>query len=227
MKKSFCLLLVVMLTFVITGWAMALENSDVVVADTDLEELPKNVQTQLEVAMMALGLATTDPVSPPAEGEAETVDTAKMEELAERHAFIAWAHYNNIPASRKLQDQVFGQTVKIDETDATLWESIKENLGDLAPEEYRGFLEGIAIPEGLVIDGKANWGQFQKNSSMKPLSLKKTSSSGNGKALGKDKEKEGHGNKGGNKGGNNGGSNNGNGNGNSGGNGGGNGGKNK
>lgn len=246
MKKLVCLMLGILLLGIAAGGAIAVESEpdvtepDGTPAETVPEALPQNVQNQLDIAIMALGLAdtaNTDPTVPPddtavveeeEEEEEETVDPEKMEELAERHAFIAWAHYNHVPASRKLQEEVFGQIVEDPDaetttTPTTVWDGLKETLSTLTPEEYQDFLTGIEVPEGLVNEnGKANWGQYKKAAEMSPLKAQTSLKAARGKALGTDKEKEEHGNKGGNnsdKGGNGGGNGNAGGNGNGGGNG--------
>ncbi len=243
MKKLICLMLGFLLLGLSAGFVMA---------DETTESLPQNVQNQLDIAMMALELAntqeeevvTTDPVDTEETEEAEDLpDPAKMEALAERHAFIAWAHYNHVPASRKLQEEIFDKTVEMERTvteqvevekkdadgntvtDAdgnpvyetvdvesvvtdtmSLWDQVKGQLkaGEI---DYAGILEGIntSVPEvqGLI-NGEVNWGQYKKSPKMNTLMAQSALKTVNGKALGKDKEKEDHGNKGGNNGGNNG-----------------------
>ena len=218
MKKLICLLMGFLLLALSAGCVMAVEAE---VTGTMDDALPQNVQNQLDIAIMALGLANTvtadetvttdDPavVEEEEEEEEETIDPEKMEELAERHAFIAWAHYNHLPASRKLQDEVFGQIVENPDTDpTTVWDSLKANLGTLAPEDYQTFLNSIDVPQGLVVNGKANWGQYKKSPKVNTLLAQTALKASKGKALGKDKDKEDHGSKGGdngNKGGNGGG----------------------
>ncbi len=255
MKKSICLLMGFLLLTLTAGCVMAVEAE---VTDTVNDALPQNVQNQLDIAMMALELAnteeeavTTDPVDPVVTEETEETeeaedlpDPAKMEDLAERHAFIAWAHYNHVPASRKLQEEIFNKTVEVERTvteqvevekkDAdgntvkdsdgnpvyetvdvesvvtdtmSLWDQVKGQLkaGEI---DYAGILEGIntSVPEvqGLI-NGEVSWGQYKKSPKMNTLKTQSALKTVNGKALGKDKEKEDHGNKGGdngNKGGN-------------------------
>lgn len=242
MKKLICLLLGIALLGITSGLAMAVENTgtDGVETVSDVVELPQNVQNQLDIALMALELANSDTTitteGTDVEGDTDAVDPVKMEALAERHAFIAWAHYNHVPASRKLQEQVFNKTVEVEtlvavETDVqkinelgepvfdeagnpvyetteelslttmSLWDKVKGELkvGELG---YTGILEGInaSVPEAEgLINGDVNWGQYKKTSQMTTLQAQATLKASKGKALGKDKEKGDHGNKGGNK----------------------------
>ncbi len=238
MKKLICLLMGFLLLALTAGFVMAVETE---VTDTVNDALPQNVQNQLDIAMMALELAnteeeeevvTTDPVDPVDPVDAEETeeaedlpDPAKMEALAERHAFIAWAHYNHVPASRKLQEMIFDQTIVTTPTTETttttatteelntLWDQVKEQL-KAGETGYVDILDGINTSirateelkdlEGLI-NGEVSWGQYKKSPKMNTFKAQSALKTVNGKALGKDKEKDDHGNKGGdngNKGGN-------------------------
>ena len=230
MKKLICLLMGFLLLTLTAGFVMAVEAE---VTDMVNDALPQNVQNQLDIAMMALELAnteeeavTTDPVYPVVTEETEETeeaedlpDPAKMEALAERHAFIAWAHYNHVPASRKLQEMIFDQTIVTTPTTETteelntLWDQVKEQL-KAGETGYVEILDGINASihateelkdlEGLI-NGEVSWGQYKKSPKMNTLKTQSALKTVNGKALGKDKEKEDHGNNGGdngNKGGN-------------------------
>ena len=209
----------------------------------------QSVRSQLEVVTMALGVAdedNTDTTTSEPTGDDDTQNpdntepvltdddddegTSDMDAVAERHAFIAWAHYNHVPPSRKLQEYLStpvtelvqdfevnesGEEVpKVDEegnpvmientTSSWNWEAIKEQVlaGDYS------FVSNVSVPDGLKSaanpDG-ANWGQFKKTLEVQTATMVKANSQNKGKSNnGKSDEKgnNGKGGENGNKGGN-------------------------
>ena len=141
MKKFWCVFFVLMFLVVSANVLVADEVSgDVDVDETEMtvEKVEitdyerQSVNSQLEVALMAL---TLDDEEDP-DSTSSTDDENTMDEVAERHAFIAWAHYNNVPPSRKLQEYMEEMTVTVERTETVTREvQATDEFGDLLYED--------------------------------------------------------------------------------------------
>lgn len=161
MKKFWCLLLVLMLLLVSASVSVADEVSgDVDVDETDLtvEKVEitdyerQSVNSQLEVALMALTVQEEEE-----EGSEEDPEEKTMDEVAERHAFIAWAHYNNVPPSRKLQEYVEQMTVTVERIETITREvEVVDQVWDEETQAYIDVPRMTTITEDVTVTEEVN-----------------------------------------------------------------------
>ncbi|MBN1333544.1 MAG: hypothetical protein JW971_07245 [Synergistales bacterium] len=165
MKKFWCLFLVLMLLSVSAGVLVADEVSgDVDVDETEMtvEKVEitdyerQSVNSQLEVALMALSLPQEEEIEEEGAEEEKTMD-----EVAERHAFIAWAHYNHVPPSRKLQEYVEQMTFTVERIEQVTREvQVVEEVWDEETQTFIDVPRMTTITEDVTVTDEVsawNW----------------------------------------------------------------------